>query len=527
MTGKRLSALLAKINIFEQHGTSDPTIQSLAYDSREVGEGCLFFALKGIHTDGHDYIDTAISKGAVAVIHSERLSTYDPRISYVQVENSRRAMSPISSSFYNDPSSELTVIGITGTDGKSTTSYFIHQLLQLRGKKSGLLTTVQFDIGNGPEKNYLRQSTPEAPEIHRLLRAMKNNGCSHAVVEATSHGLSPLNNRLGDVNFDVGVLTNISHEHLEFHKTLERYIDDKANLFRALPVQSGFGVVNANEPHRHAFIQAANCRVYQYGIETGPGANENQKQADLTAEDINETPEGQTFLVSSGTVQEYVKLPQPGRFNVENTLAALLAVSRLPKESLNTFLPLISELKPIKGRMVPVDEGQPFQVIVDYAHTPGSFQKLFPALRSKVESGKLIAVFGSAGERDIEKRSQLGEIASNYCDMIVLADEDPRGEVPGNILEEVAVGCHKLERNKELFLIEDRPTAIRHAFTLASSGDLVVLLGKGHEGSIIYSDGPIHWDEETAAREQLNALGFTQNNTTGPIHANNESKTES
>jgi UDP-N-acetylmuramoyl-L-alanyl-D-glutamate--2,6-diaminopimelate ligase len=429
-------------------------------------------------------------------------------------------MSPIACSFYDDPSSEMTIIGVTGTDGKSTTSYFIQQLLQLNGKPAGLLTTVQFDLGRGAEKNYLRQSTPEATEIHRLLRAMRENGCSHAVVEATSHGLSPLNNRLGDVKFDVGVLTNISHEHLEFHKTLERYIDDKANLFRALPPESGIAVINANEPHRQAFLDAAACPVYLYGI--SPETQAPLDTEHLTASEIVESAAGQSFLIRSKAntakliqkrtaeepIQTRVKLPQPGRFNVENSLAALLAVGHLPGESLQTYFPLIAELKPIKGRMVPVDEGQPFQIIVDYAHTPGSFRKLFPALRSQAGTGKLIAVFSSAGERDIEKRSQLGEIAAAYCDIIVLADEDPRREVPLDILEDVAAGCGSMQREHELFLIEDRPTAIRHAFTLANKDDLVVLLGKGHEGSIIYADGPIPWDEETVAREQLRRLGY-------------------
>ena len=446
-------------------------------------------------------------------MHSDPLPEYAQEVAYIRVENSRVLMSPIACRFYDDPSSEMTIIGITGTDGKSTTSYFIQQLLTLYGIKTGLLTTVQFDLGNGPEKNFLRQSTPEAPEIHRLLRSMHENGCTHAVVEATSHGLSPINNRLGDIKFDVGVLTNISHEHLDFHKTLERYIDDKANLFRAVPKGSGYSVINGDEKHRQAFIEAADGTVYLYGIENKEGSDwsgNKTAKPDLLAADIRETPSGQSFYLKGLGLNEQLSLPQPGRFNIENTLAALLAVGNLPGQKINDFLPLVSQLQPIKGRMVPVHQGQEFQVIVDYAHTPGSFRKLFPALRRQVAQGKLIAVFGSAGERDVEKRSQLGEIASAYCDMIVLADEDPRGEVPRTILEDIAAGCGSMRRDENLFLIEDRPTAIRRAFQLAGEGDLVVLLGKGHEGTIIYADGPIPWDEETAAREQLHALGYRQ-----------------
>ncbi|MDY7027964.1 MAG: cyanophycin synthetase, partial [Spirochaetota bacterium] len=192
---------------------------------------------------------------------------------------------------------------------------------------------------------------------------------------------------------------------------------------------------------------------------------------------------------------------------VENCLAALLAVSSLPGEELTTYLPFVAELEAIRGRMVPVRQGQPFQVIVDYAHTPGSFQKLFPSLRSQVR-GKLIAVFGSAGERDVEKRSIQGKIASEYCDIIILADEDPRGEDPLRILEDIAEGCEGMQRGKNLLLIEDRPAAIRRAFSLAGENDLVILLGKGHEGSIIYADGPVLWDEEQEAIKALRESGY-------------------
>jgi UDP-N-acetylmuramoyl-L-alanyl-D-glutamate--2,6-diaminopimelate ligase len=516
MTGQRLSALLVNINIIEQHGPADPLISSLAYDSREVEEGGLFFALRGLHSDGHRFITAAVERGAAAVVCMELPPEISPGTAYILVENSRTVMSPISAVFYKHPSSELTVIGVTGTDGKSTTCYYIQQLLQGRGKKTGLLTTVQFDVGEGPEKNYLRQSTPEPPDVHRLLREMRNRGCTHAVVEATSHGLSKLNNRLGDVRFDVGVLTNISHEHLDFHKTLERYIDDKANLFRALPAQTGRAVVNLDDPHHDAFVRAAACPVLTYSVKTGTdtaacgtdiaaASGGDSAGADLVARDIRESPGRLDFTLLHPGGESALGLPQPGRFNVENCLAALLAVSSLPGEKLADFLPLTEKLRAIRGRMVPVKEGQDFEVLVDYAHTPGSFQKLFPALRERVR-GRLIAVFGSAGERDRAKRPILGRIAAEHADLIVLTDEDPRGEIPRSILEEIAAGCGGFEEGKDLFLIEDRPSAIARAFSMAGKNDLVVLLGKGHEGSIIYSDGPRPWDEEEEARRILKTM---------------------
>lgn len=429
----------------------------------------------------------------------------DPGTAYIRVENSRTVMSPVAAAFFDHPSEELTVIGVTGTDGKSTTCYYIQQLLQGSGKKTGLLTTVQFDMGDGPEKNYLRQSTPEPPDVHRLLREMRDLGCTHAVVEATSHGLSKINNRLGDVRFDIGVLTNISHEHLEFHKTLERYIDDKTNLFRALPPDSGRGVVNLDDPHNGAFVTAAVCPVLSYSASEDGRTPGEDGGPDLLARNIRESAGRLDFTVLYPGGTEEVMLPQPGRFNAENCLAALLAVSSLPGEKLTDYFPLTRGLRAIRGRMVPVEEGQDFEVLVDYAHTPGSFEKLFPSLRRRV-GGRLIAVFGSAGERDLAKRPILGRIAAGYADMIILADEDPRGEVPRDILEQIAEGCEGFERDNNLFLIENRSEAIAHAFSLAKREDLVVLLGKGHEGSIIYSDGPHPWDEEEEARTILKAI---------------------
>lgn len=501
MVGKRVSALTAGINITERSGSQDPEITSLVYDSRHAEPGSLFFALKGLHADGHAYIPQAVEAGAAAVVHSDTLQERRPGVLYLQVPDTRRAMSPVAAEFYDHPSREMEVIGITGTDGKSTTVSFIHQLLQLSGVRTGFLSTVQFDLGTGAQKNSLRQSTPEAPEVHRILRAMREAGCSHAVVEATSHGLSPRNNRLGDVAFDTGVLTNISHEHLEFHKTLEQYMDDKANLFRALP-EHGAAVINRDEPHRAVFAEAAGAPVFTYSL-TG-------QEADLRAGDIREEDDGQRFTLQWGGMSRESSLAMPGRFNVENALAALLAVSKGNAAYIEELLQLLPLLKPVKGRMVPVDQGQPFRVLVDYAHTPGSFQKLFPMLRSIV-SGRLIPVFSSAGERDLEKRPVLGEIASRYADLLILADEDPRGEEPLAVLRDVARGCRGRREGEDLLLIPDRKSAIRRAFTLAREGDMVVLLGKGHEGSIIYADGPIPWDEETEARRALEEMGYRQN----------------
>jgi len=496
---KNLSELLVSVEILDQTGPDNPEIEELAYDSREVKPGTLFFALPGLHSDGHTFIPRALEAGAAAVVHSSPVANPDPKVTHIRVANSRTAMSPVAAAFHGHPSRELKVIGVTGTDGKSTTVFFIHQLLTLSGLKAGFLSTVNFNLGEETQKNYLRQSTPEAAEIHRLLRQMVDNGCTHAVVEATSHGLSPLNNRLGDVAFDAAVMTNISHEHLEFHKTLERYVDDKANLFRFTSPRGGT-VVNADDPQSKVFRKASRCPVVSYSLKQGGG--------DLWAEKI--TPRGFSQEITLGGLGEdqTVTLNQPGRFNAENLMAALLGTSQLTGAPIISFLPLVSQLRATKGRMVPVEMGQPFTLLVDYAHTPGSFEKLFPILREQTQ-GRLVAVFGSAGERDVEKRPIQGEIASRYSDILILADEDPRQEDAEAITAQIAAGCSGKIQGETLFIIHNRSDAILHACSLARKGDTVVLLGKGHEGSIIYADGPREWDEETEARRALGRLGFT------------------
>ncbi len=499
---KSLSAIIHDINIIAEKGTGNPEISGLSYDSRQTSRGNLYFALPGFHVDGHDYIEQAIDAGAAAVVHSKEPAVYRPDAVYLRVDNPRTVMSPVAAAFYGNPSAELKLIGVTGTDGKSSTVSFIHQILVRSGRTCGFLSTVQFNTGGISVKNHFRQSTPEATEIQKALREMADAGCSHAVVESTSHGLSPSNNRLGDVSYDAAVLTNISHEHLDFHGTMQQYKDDKANLFRMTGRENGIAVINLDEKE-HGFFSAAaeGASIFYYSAEGAEGA-------DYRAVDIEETPSSIAFTLESPRGSAEVHLNLSGRFNVDNILAAAAAVCEMESITPAELAPLFPELQAVKGRMVPVKEGQPFQVIVDYAHTPGSFERLFPAIKPLVK-GRLFALFSSAGERDIEKRPVLGAIADRYCDVIFLADEDPRGENGMDLLRDVAAGCAGKTEGKTLFLIEDRRTAMKAAFSMMTAEDCILLLGKGHEGSIIYADHTIPWDEEDTARELLRELGFS------------------
>lgn len=548
---------------------NDIPITSLVFDSREVTSGSLFFALPGTHIDGNNFIAQAIQKGANAVVFQGDLApqiqddiakaiikrTLDNGLSddrpkfapaLIHVKDARFSMAPLSASFYDNPSERLVVIGVTGTEGKSSTVSFIWQLLRACGKKAGFISTVEYSFGEDAIPNPQHQTTPEAPIIQHHLNQMLEHGCKYAVVETSSHGLSPRLNRTGNINFDCGAFMNVTLEHLEFHKTFEQYRDDKANLFRKLDSSvhvkticgekvkiTPVGIVNLEDPSAEFFVKATKQKVW--GFTTNGMAGRNADTIDDKKEGTNsrsnepgslpKIPDGIPYMQAKNiasdaktltfTVQESfgktfeVKSSLPGAFNAYNLMASIIAVSSMtgiPSEEVAKKIP---ELTPIKGRMTVINQGQPFELIVDYAHTPSSFETIFPPIRKRC-TGKMIAVFGSGGERDLTKRPLQGEIAARFCDTIILADEDPRGEDPVELLKMIAVGAEKAGKKigENLFITHERPKAIRQAFTLAGDGDIVLLLGKSHENSIIYKDGAIPYDEITEAKKALEELGY-------------------
>jgi UDP-N-acetylmuramoyl-L-alanyl-D-glutamate--2,6-diaminopimelate ligase len=525
-----------KSNLISVSGKEDPLVNALEYDSRKVKPGNLFFALPGLHTDGSLYIGDAVKNGASVIVHENDIAEFKEDVVYIKVKSARFAMSPISAAFYGFPSTRLLVTGVTGTEGKSTTVYLIWQLLTLLGKKAGFVSTVQHCLGGEVLWNSEHQTTPEAPVIHRLLREMADNGCEYAVLEASSHGLSSKTNRLGDVEFCSGVLTNITHEHLEFHGTWEQYRDDKVNLFRTvdryvkkdnIPFLEPFGVVNNDDKSSRYVMKISKSKIYRYS----PAG----KDGDIILEAIESGAWGNWYVITLPASDEQIEIRDklPGSYNSGNVLAALLTVSGLLNLPVRDIAPFVKYLKPVRGRMTAIGGKQPFEIVVDYAHTPSSFQTIFPPIRARLDrtGGKIISLFGSAGERDTQKRAEQGKIAAHYCDYIVLTDEDPRGEKPMDILEEIAKGVctdqglrivnntvHPdvkidqnrtiFERDKNLFLIPGRPAAIRRALALARKGDLVLLLGKGHENSIIYADHVMPFDEITETEKALVEMGF-------------------
>lgn len=487
-------------------GALDTLVTSVVYDSRQVRPGAIFVAYQGFHSDGHDYIASAIANGAAAIIYEHAHLDNTLPVPTLRVANARPALGYVAAAIADYPGEKLRVVGITGTDGKTTTTYLTALALDVAGRSSGLVGTADFKVADRIWANKSRQSTPEAPEIQQILNDMLVAGCTHAVLESTSHALSNRWQRLAGSGFDVAVLTNVTSEHLDFHGTVEQYRRDKMRLFEMLGEPSNaphkqrkVAIVNANDPHHKQFLAAAPVHAERltYGVNVS---------ADVQARNVVSSMNGLDFALVSHWGNRQVHLELTGDFNVWNSLAAL-TVALSEGVPLDDALAVLSAVDGVRGRMQRINMGQPFAVLVDYAHTPASFEKVMGLVRP-ITPGRLIVVFGSAGERDREKRPQQGAIAAQFCDVLYISDEDPRGEDRMVIIEEIAAGARQYGRRDgvDLFLVPDRAHAIAAAMATAGPGDMVLLLGKGHEGSIIYADGPIAWDEAAVARAELTKL---------------------
>ncbi|MBQ7881417.1 MAG: UDP-N-acetylmuramoyl-L-alanyl-D-glutamate--2,6-diaminopimelate ligase [Treponema sp.] len=532
----------------------NPEIKGLAFDSRNVKEDFIFFALPGTHTTGNIFIPKAIKNGATVIIFQDQidentaiqikneLDSINKKVVFINVKDSRYVMAPISAHFYDNPSEKLIVIGVTGTEGKSSTVSFVWQLLQLSGHKAGFISTVQYSLGDEAISNPEHQTTPEATIIQRQLYEMVQNKCEYAVVETSSHGLSPKLNRTGSLLFDCGIFMNVTLEHLEFHGTFQQYRNDKANLFRKLDEHNhikiingekrqvpSFGIINLEDPSAEYFLKATNQLVIGFTTKGKAGKSAENTQIDLPpipknipvifGTNIESSKQGLSFdfsytenyqeNCSSNSQLIHVDSSLPGAFNTYNLMAAIMAVSKLTNNSANNIAEFVKNVIPVKGRMTVINQQQPFELIIDYAHTPSSFETIFPPIRKRC-TGKMIAVFGSGGERDLKKRPLQGEIAAKFCDIVILADEDPRGENPEELLNMIAEGAQKLGKqiNQNLYIIPDRPKAIRKALQLAQENDIVLLLGKSHENSIIYKDYIMPYDEIEEAKKALDEMGY-------------------
>jgi UDP-N-acetylmuramoyl-L-alanyl-D-glutamate--2,6-diaminopimelate ligase len=476
-------------------------VHAIRFDSREVGAGDVFVCIRGERADGHDFALAAVEAGAAALVAEEgRAPDLDALpVPVVRVSDPRRALSSIAAAHEGWPGERLTVVGITGTDGKSTTAFLTVAALEACGVKVGLLSTIESRIAGEVVPNPTRLTTQEAPFVQALLARMVEAGCTHAVVEATSHGLAL--HRLDDCAFDIAVFTNLTEDHLDFHKTFEEYRRAKARLFSMLDVPTSKrvrrrAILNADDPEWRFFAKSTRALKITYGLDT---------DADVLASDVMLWPDGATFALATGEdrddiIEASVRLP--GRFNVANAAAAVTVAAALGLDPIAAAAG-VAACRGVPGRLERI-EGAPFEVVVDYAHTPEALEKVLTMLRPLIE-GRLIVVFGCAGERARDRRSGLGHIAAQYADFTVLTDEDPRSEQPEAIIEEIAqamlaAGAVERERFER---VRPRREAIGRALNLAAPGDLVLIAGKGHEATIEWADGPEPWDDRAVAREEI------------------------
>lgn len=475
-------------------------VQGICMDSRQAFPGCLFVALPGTTTDGHRYIPQAIERGAVAIVGTQPLEAHSWPVPYIQVRDARRALAYLSAALYDFPARALTVVGVTGTDGKTTTTNLIYQILLAAGIRAGMISTVNAVIGDQVLDTGFHVTTPEAPDVQRYLAQMRAAGLTHAVIEATSHGLAQ--ERVTACEFDIAVVTNITHEHLDFHGSYESYREAKGRLFRFLeetvtkPQGNPRLAVLNRDDSSFAYLDAL-VKTPKVSYSLHPGA-------DIWAEHVRHHSDGLVFQVHLKNQTFEIRSRLIGDYNVANILAALAATV----EGLGVT-PLAAQsgvwnLTHIPGRMERIDMGQDFLAIVDFAHTPNALRRALETVR-RLTSGRVIAVFGSAGLRDREKRHLMAEVSAQLADITILTAEDPRTESLSGILEvmvRAAVAQGAVE-GQTVFSIPDRGEAIRLGVRLARPGDVVIALGKGHEQSMCFGETEYPWDDRVAMRAAL------------------------
>ncbi len=477
----------------ELSAPGDLVIDAIAYDSRRVERGTLFVAIPSVGGDetsgGHLHLPMAKQRGAaVAVIQGGPAPAGLP---WVRVADSRAALADLAAEFYGHPSRELRLFGVTGTDGKTTTTYLLEQLLALAGHRTGLIGTIELKIADERLPNSERSTTPESLDLQRLLRRMANAGVTHVAMEVSSHGLAL--QRVRGCSFTACALTNITGDHLEFHGSWDAYFRAKLSLFTRFAAGKP-AVLNRDAEHFAAIAADVTGPVLDYGLGVG---------AELRADDLQEDNHSTRCRIRRGAEQAITTVPLPGEFNVSNALAAI-GLALIEGLSLDCAARYLAQASPPPGRLQRVTLGQPFDVLIDYGHTIHAFRSVLAGLRRRVPPGnRVIAVFGAMGDRDRGKRPILAQIARRYTDYFYITNEDPAGEDAGAIIEEIAAGVPAGERGIRFDCVLDRRDAILAAIRRAAPGDTVIILGKGHEQSILDGTVKLPWSDEAVAREAL------------------------
>lgn len=491
--GLKLKDILKGVKFESTGDCEDLEIEGLAYNSRKVEKNFLFIAIEGFKTDGHKYIDSAVENGAVAVVLEKDVEGLPENVVKIKVENSRESLAKLSCNFYENPSSKLNLIGITGTNGKTTTTYLTKGIFEEVGHKVGIIGTIGNLIGN--KLIDTNTTTPESLELQGSFCSMIDNEVDTAVMEVSSHALDL--NRVDHSDFKVGVFTNLSVDHLDYHKTIDNYLEAKKKLFYRT---SDFNLINGDDFYGKkiiAEIASLDTPLLTYGIESD--------EYDLYATDIELKPEGVSYMMHTpiGSVALDIKIP--GLFSVYNSLAAAgiayaSAYSNRVKLTLEDIKKGLEKVNGVNGRFEVVPTGKDFSVIIDFAHTPDALEKVLKSVK-EFAKGRTVVLFGAGGDRDSSKRSPMGEIAAKYADFCIVTSDNPRTEDPSVIIEDVLEGVKK--SGGDYVAIVDRKEAIEYALKNAQPEDIILLAGKGHETYLILGDTKHHFDEREIVRDAL------------------------
>ncbi len=501
---KRFSLLITNLPEYIICTAGDPEITAIVADSRRVQPGALFVAYKGVAVDGHRFVPDAVARGAAAIVIENDADIPAPKtVPCLRVPDGREALAHLSAAWYNHPSRRMTLIGVTGTDGKTSTINLIYHILKYTRRRAGMISTVNAVIGDRMLETGLHTTTPDAPDIQRYLAEMAAAGTEICLLETTSHGLAQ--HRVTGCAFNWAVVTNITHEHLDLHGSLEAYRQAKARLFQ----MAHTGAVLNRDDQAYDFLRekvATDVRVISYGV---------AQNADVRATDISLRPDAITFRAELQGRQVTVKTPLVGAFNISNVLAALAVTVEGVGVPVDDALRALKTFGGVPGRMERIDAGQPFTAIVDFAHTPNALRRALETVRALTE-GRVIAVFGSAGLRDVEKRCLMGEVAAQLADITIITAEDPRTENLSAIIAATAAAMQSrgaamvsgaalpAKITMPVFIREpDRGRAIFLATRLARPGDVVIVLGKGHEQSMCFGETEYPWDDRAAMRAAL------------------------
>lgn len=473
----KLQDLLKGVAVLESTAAPDTEINEVRYDSRAVRPGDLFVAIRGYATDGHQYIGKALEQGAAAIVCEEAPAG----VPAVVVENARRALAEIAANRFGHPADSMVMLGVTGTNGKTTTTYLVKHMLEDAGHKVGLIGTNQNLIGD--EVVETERTTPESYELHALFARMRDAGCTHVIMEVSSHSL--VLDRVHGIHFAVGAFTNLTQDHLDFHKTMEEYRRAKALLFTI----SDKGVINMDDPAAGAMLADAKCPCLTFSCE--------KDAADLTAKNLKLHADGVEFVAATKGDLARVKLPIPGHFSAENALTALGIVLQLGMPLADAAKSLATATG-VKGRVEVVPTDTDYTVLIDYAHSPDGVENVLRAVRGFAR-GRVVALFGCGGDRDRTKRPKMGKIAADLADFCIVTSDNPRTEDPKTIIDDILEGMKGTKTPMQV--IVDRPEAIHWALAHAKKDDIIVLMGKGHETYQEVNHVKHHMDEREIVRD--------------------------